>query len=300
MAPNNGESEKKVRRKLVKKKMPQRHASMHFPESLKYGDDAQDDVTATNGRPAQYMNQSIFSMVTAAGSKTNFHARFDDGSSDSEGDTENDKTVADGTPAGIGLPAEVLASKDHGHAVGRTKEHGGKSTESSPRRHSRISLPKLKLKTLKERNYMSQSSYLPSAHHDSLSQSPKQVTPRDAPVMSQMLAAQAHFSPAVEKAVEEKTANLLDVPTSTKGPSSLATRLMEIFGFRSPEEVISGSCSERMAAPVLLTDIRLEYPCWLMQSVLLQGYMYITQAHICFYAYLPKKSVSKIYSQGPD
>ncbi|KAL9019480.1 MAG: hypothetical protein Q9185_003272 [Variospora sp. 1 TL-2023] len=272
MAPNNGESEKKVRRKLVKKKMPQRHASMHFPERLKYGDDAQDDVTATNGRPAQYMNQSIFSMVTAAGSKTNFHARFDDGSSDSEGDTDNYKAIADGTPAGIGLPAEVLASKDHGHAVGRTKEQGGKSTESSPRRHSRISLPKLKLKTLKERNYMSQSSYLPSAHHDSLSQSPKQVTPRDAPVMGQMLAAQAHFSPPVEKVVEEKTANLLDVPTSTKGPSSLATRLMEIFGFRSPEEVIS------------------EYPCWLMQSVLLQGYMYITQAHICFYAYLPKKS----------
>lgn len=29
-----------------------------------------------------------------------------------------------------------------------------------------------------------------------------------------------------------------------------------------------------------------------MQSVLLQGYMYITAKHICFYAYLPKKAVS--------
>lgn len=35
-----------------------------------------------------------------------------------------------------------------------------------------------------------------------------------------------------------------------------------------------------------------EYPCWLMQSVLLQGYLYITHRHICFYAYLPKRSVS--------
>lgn len=40
-----------------------------------------------------------------------------------------------------------------------------------------------------------------------------------------------------------------------------------------------------------------EYPCWLLQSVLLQGYMYITLNHICFYAYLPKKSVSKQYTQ---
>lgn len=30
-----------------------------------------------------------------------------------------------------------------------------------------------------------------------------------------------------------------------------------------------------------------------MQSVLLQGYLYITQNHVCFYAYLPKKSVSQ-------
>lgn len=35
-----------------------------------------------------------------------------------------------------------------------------------------------------------------------------------------------------------------------------------------------------------------EYPCWLLQGVLLQGYIYITSKHICFYAYLPKKAVS--------
>lgn len=37
----------------------------------------------------------------------------------------------------------------------------------------------------------------------------------------------------------------------------------------------------------------IEYPCWLLKSVLLQGYLYITTKHICFYAYLPKKSVSR-------
>lgn len=35
-----------------------------------------------------------------------------------------------------------------------------------------------------------------------------------------------------------------------------------------------------------------EYPCWLLQGVLLQGYLYVTSKHICFYAYLPKKAVS--------
>lgn len=39
-----------------------------------------------------------------------------------------------------------------------------------------------------------------------------------------------------------------------------------------------------------------EYRCWLLQSVLLQGYLYITQYHICFYAYLPKKNVSTFCS----
>jgi hypothetical protein len=39
-------------------------------------------------------------------------------------------------------------------------------------------------------------------------------------------------------------------------------------------------------------DLGIEYPCWLLQSVLLQGFLYVTAKHICFYAYLPKKAVS--------
>lgn len=34
-----------------------------------------------------------------------------------------------------------------------------------------------------------------------------------------------------------------------------------------------------------------EYKCWLFRSVLLQGFMYLTTGHICFYAYLPRKEV---------
>ena len=63
---------------------------------------------------------------------------------------------------------------------------------------------------------------------------------------------------------------------TAKSPESvtLAQRLQQVFEFENAEEIIS------------------EYPCWLLQSILLQGYMYITQKHICFYAYIPKKHVS--------
>ncbi|KAL1888367.1 Sterol 3-beta-glucosyltransferase [Sporothrix stenoceras] len=106
---------------------------------------------------------------------------------------------------------------------------------------------------------------------------------RSIPVMSRMLEAkeQAALRPSFDIDRDRKSSDkdkdkrgggsdLVDVEDG--GPSMLARRLMEIFEFDKPEEVIE------------------EYPCWLLQSVMLQGYMYITSRHICFYAYLPKKA----------
>ncbi|KAL8705531.1 MAG: hypothetical protein Q9201_001348 [Fulgogasparrea decipioides] len=271
MASLEGQSEKKARRKLVKKRKPQRHTSMHFPERLGYGDDVQDDVTAADGKPAQHANQSIFSMIAAAGSRTNFHARFEDDSSDSEGDDGLSKAAAGTKAQHVDAQSRGIRNTGHDSDVGRANEDG-KQASSTGCKHHRIPLPRLHIRTSKERKYMSQSSHLPLTRHTSILESPQQVTPRDAPVMSQMLAAQAYLRPSAEYTEGQRGADVLDAPASPKGSGTLATRLMEIFGFDSPEEVIS------------------EYPCWLMQSVLLQGYMYITHAHICFYAYLPKKS----------
>ncbi|KAL8900563.1 MAG: hypothetical protein Q9192_001007 [Flavoplaca navasiana] len=269
MPPLEGDIDRKTRRKLVKRNRPQRHTSMNFPERLKYGDDAQDDVASTDGKTAQYANQSIFSIIAAAGSKTNFHARFDDESSDSDTDQAAPKPTT-----GLGIHgAESSAAPDISVAH-REKEEAGKHDGSIEHRHRRIPLPKLHLRSPKERTYMSQSSHLPSSHRTSSLDIPKQITPRDAPVMSQMLAAQAQSqsSSSPRQSMEPENIQIPENATSSKPPGALAARLMEIFGFQTPEEVLS------------------EYPCWLMQSVLLQGYMYITQAHICFYAYLPKKS----------
>ncbi|KAL8834178.1 MAG: hypothetical protein Q9170_003879 [Blastenia crenularia] len=268
MAPTLRQSEERSRRKLVKKKFPQRPSSMHFPERLKFGDDAQEDVTAPSGK---YMNQSIFSMVAAAGSKTNFHARFEDESSDSEGDNDVSKASAGVAIHDADVLPEVPTGKIHETTLKRT-EDGEKNIEPAARRHPRVPLPKLTLGHSKERNDMSHSSHLQLPHYASSLEKPKRVTPRDAPVMSQMLAAQAKLGPSTDDVEEHRITNLPDALASPRNTDTLAARLMEIFGFQVPEEVIS------------------EYPCWLMQSVLLQGYLYITQAHLCFYAYLPKKS----------
>jgi hypothetical protein len=33
-------------------------------------------------------------------------------------------------------------------------------------------------------------------------------------------------------------------------------------------------------------EVLAEYPCWLYRSIMLQGFLYLTRGHLCFYAYL--------------
>src|SRR5205814_7893840 len=89
MAPED-ELKKRTGMKLSKKKKDARQ-SVDIPERFRDGDDAQDDVTAPRGYSAQYMNQSVFSMIAAAGSKVDFHSRFDGDSSESEEEQEEEE-----------------------------------------------------------------------------------------------------------------------------------------------------------------------------------------------------------------
>ncbi|KAF9243852.1 glycosyltransferase family 1 protein [Melanogaster broomeanus] len=38
-----------------------------------------------------------------------------------------------------------------------------------------------------------------------------------------------------------------------------------------------------------IKEVRAEMPCWLLRSVLLQGYMYLTNSHLCFFAHMPSR-----------
>ena len=61
---------------------------------------------------------------------------------------------------------------------------------------------------------------------------------------------------------------------SVKRREQLASKLEEIFGLDTKEEVVA------------------EFPCWLFRSILLQGFLFCTTGHLAFYAYLQPREVS--------
>lgn len=279
MAPER-DLPRRVGRKLTKRRKPERHSSVQYPESLKEGEDVQDDVTAPKGQPAQYVNQSVFSLIAAAGSKVDFNARFDGDSSGSEEEPD---------------PTTII--RDHANPIAPTitSRHRDESIvgEDPPsRRDQKGPGLKLKLRTRQEKDYMSQSNIHVSSGQMTSTESSKGGTPRDAPVMSQMLEAQAQLDASTDLSDTRNVVESDSQEGEQQGRTTLVARLMEIFAFETPEDIIAGWFNRalHLCSPAL-THFP-EYPCWLLQSVLLQGYLYITQSHLCFYAYLPKKSVS--------
>lgn len=271
MAPEH-DLQKLIGRKLTKKRKPLRASSVQYPARLKEGQDFQEDVTAAKGEPAQHMNQSIFSMIAAAGSKVDFNARFEEEESSDSDDEVQASAALDCGEEKSNNPY-IQARLDEQHEDNFPKRQLERQQGGPPDHKGLRILPKLDLRTLEEKSYMSQSLRSPSREVLKQHKGPTGVTPRDAPVMSMMLEAQAELIPSAPP-LESRDIDVEDsqLALGKDAPTGLATRLMEIFGFDGPEDVVS------------------EYPCWLLQSVLLQGYMYITQVHICFYAYLPKKS----------
>ncbi|KAF2402344.1 hypothetical protein EJ06DRAFT_335003 [Trichodelitschia bisporula] len=288
-------SQDKLRESLGRKLTQQRktsgsnRASMDLPTHLRDGDDAQEDVTALrSGAAGRYMHQSLFSMITVAGSTADFQSRFDDGNSDSEDDDEHHGPTPRLSKSYAPPPAEPSKPDPSTSPIPIA---GSSSTTSGHRRSSskaRLlkSMHKLRLVPIRERK---RSSF--ADDDDDMMSSSMILTPRpegpppevddkdtptlsaDAPILSRKLQAEAEMQ--ASESSERSSMKDVNVATSRKtSPISLAQRLKDIFGFDEPEEVIA------------------EYPCWLLQSVLLQGFMYVTQKHICFYAYLPKKATT--------
>ena len=230
------------------------------------------------------MNQSIFGLIAAAGSKIDFNERFDEGSSDEDGSGTHKKLGMDedGRPEEVSqttvLQARTKTKKSHRRALSGHKLL--KSLPALPRlKHKSKSSPsKLPPQTQKtddggeaddeDVGAFPETSGLSSPPAIQLT---RETTARLPPVMSRMLEARAEMSARPSFDLDGARASSSNLGSDA---SLLAIRLMEIFEFDEPEQVIE------------------EYPCWLLQSVLLQGYLYITAKHICFYSYLPKKAVS--------
>lgn len=259
--------------------------SLDMPERFKDGDDAQEDVTAPKRNNAMSMNQSLFSMIARAGqhSQTDLGAmqEADSGDSEDEGKRRASYQGLDGAARLSRLSSandfQSAAEEPHEKAMGKGKHRRTLSENKLLR-----SLPKLKVSSRKEARPDSQ-----RAQQMSSSQFlPPKPSPTLSPTVPDKAPSKAKDKQKEKGAANEETNVRQGFSTGRRGrnesaagldksqePVTLAKRIQQIFEFDEVEEVIS------------------EYPCWLLQSILLQGYMYITQKHICFYAYLPKKHV---------
>ena len=247
-------------RKIIKERKPLPTSPMRYPDRLAKGDDAQEDVATMRGYPSQSANQSVFSLITKAGSTTDFHRRFDEESSDSDGES-------------------IDKISDRNHDVRKRTEApvftSGDTNLSSPPMldtEGRPSLPQLDTDTMSNDESMSQSMFLPLQKKDLARESVTGPSPYTTSVLDQVQAVPTNVNLStkpVKNVAPHAAKNQNEDQNEIVG--NLAGQLKNIFGFKSPEDVIA------------------EYPCWLTQNVLLQGYMYITQYHICFYAYAPKR-----------
>jgi sterol 3beta-glucosyltransferase len=252
--------------------------SDRVPDKFKDGDDANFDFSAppqgmgSRDGNVHYMQQSLFSMIAAVGSKSDFHARFEE-SSDSEVETENSaETKTHSGKSSSALPP--LASLDSRQASEVAKSNPF-VLEERGRRHQRARSDNKILQRVSRLDLEGGPDEGATQSRSTLAaplRRTRSATPRAAPVLSRMVEAQTNFDmssakvpllPNPDKAMEDR-------PQSSA--SALSTRLMKMFDFAKPENVL------------------VEYACSLLQSMLLQGYMYVTEGHICFYAYLPKKS----------
>jgi sterol 3beta-glucosyltransferase len=224
MAPEE-EFKKRVMHKLTKRRKERHRATIDMPERFRDGDDADEDCTAPRGANA-CMNQSVFGMIAAAGSQADFNARFDTISSDDEEDATQPRSKSSGTQPNEASREEATTSTKGKHrqnlsdfaVLGLGEE--SQSPNLASENPSKAPSPALELP--------SESATTEAPAHQLLS--------NDGSVMKRMLDARAELS----------TRPSFDMPRPTEaeveqeGSESLAKRLMEIFGFDSPEPVLSG------------------------------------------------------------
>ena len=274
MAPekNTKDDGRRSGRKLSKKRLKgssasaaPRSASMEIPDRFRDGDDAQEDVCAPKDRSAQYMGQSVFAMMAAAGSTTDFQSRFDDGStsgSDNGGGDgneveeeeqrqqqvrkERDRKRNKGTKPKKG--SAQVADDDDTDADGEretadTQNRTRKQRKRLSERRLLKSLPKLRIRSSRGRP-RHEDSESASGSKDVASQSSSddevEGIRNDAPMMSRVLQAQAKMnasrSPSTGQGAKESDAMIRSVK-----PSTLSQRLKDIFDFEDLEDVISGN-----------------------------------------------------------
>ncbi|OAA73722.1 UDP-glucose:sterol glycosyltransferase [Cordyceps fumosorosea ARSEF 2679] len=225
------------RRRKMRRKAPGLSSSTpDLPEPLQDSDDSADEahpqVMATP--MSVNMNQSIFGLIAAAGSRVDFHTRFDGNSSDEDDGSKE-------SPSGPPSTSQTTVLRP-------TAKHK-KSLSKHRLLKSFATLPRLKAKSKHEPSKLSQPP--PSAEENtensdasdtqpSLAADARAPTPRRPSVMSRMLQARAEMSSRPSFDIERRSADLRPSEDDDE-TTPLARRLMEIFEFSEPEQVIEGA-----------------------------------------------------------
>lgn len=248
------ELKKRVGRKLVRRlKTPNTHITLEMPESLKYGDDVDEDVTRPKGQKNMTMNQSIFGMIAAAGSQVDCNTRFETSQDD---DTNYERDMISDLMTGIQSASTnnntsiASAPLTYERALSPSKQ----STSLQASRLRLLSPTRISKQDLQTTMSDSDTTIAPKIKLESLNTS--QILPkRQQPIMSQMLEARAELAqrPSCEQlrsmdGADGEAAKMPDVA------SDLATRLKDMFAFKEAEDVISGILNHLMLLRMLQTN----------------------------------------------
>ena len=290
-------------RKLTKKRKEPRRVSLDIPERFRDAGDADEDVAVPKLNNTISMHQSIFSMIARVGQQSHTDTGITEevDSGDGESDDGVRQNIKYGSLDGAARMSRLSSVHDFQKSLQDVEE--GKSLSGKHRRtlseHKLLrSLPKLKISNRKEikseaqtTEAMSSSQFLPPQPSDDV----PSTASRDESDMSQSASVRDLYTEKRRGSERNNKQETTSGVSKGKTKVPLANRLQQIFDFEGVEEVISGLLTRPRIPNIYL--ICTEYPCWLLQSILLQGYMYITQRHICFYAYIPKKHVCIARSQ---
>ncbi|USW56180.1 Putative pleckstrin domain, UDP-glucuronosyl/UDP-glucosyltransferase, GRAM domain-containing protein [Septoria linicola] len=266
-----------------------RRTSMDLPDRLKFNEEEEEDVDDGTGLKDGFPAQSMYGMLAATQSKPDFKTQFiqQESASESEGDEgEPGRRSVDQRRSSKEVSREsyqIRPPVEEAKVEDSIKKH---KKRLSVNKLARSILGKSELGPVRERadsssaqDPMTQSQILPPRRQEAPEGRSSSVR-SDLPVLDRKLQAMAKAeldsSTATlggRKSREGRTSEDMEKRKTNK---SLPHVIADIFQFDEPEEVIS------------------EFPCWYLQNVLLQGFMYITQKHVCFYAYLQKKTATTV------
>jgi sterol 3beta-glucosyltransferase len=246
---------RRTSKKLQKKHHGDEQSRLDIPQRLREDDDEDDadsEQAPSQGPPMfMNMNQSIFGLIAAAGTRVDFTERFDGSSSEDE---SGQNSKGDQSPQDLSQTTILQRpQKEKEKEKKEKKESHHKRRVSGRLLKSLPNLPRFKSKSKREKSKLSsEATEKPAEDADNESEHEPESDPTEppeirltredsrlAPVMSRMLEARAEIAdrPSFDMG---RGSTEVSRPSEGAEATPLAKRLMQIFEFNEPEEVIQG------------------------------------------------------------